>query len=281
MSQSRELQLHIAQMEEIRSILNSMKNLSLIEIHKLARFQIMQGQAVTNIENAAMDFLDFYPLPVVDESVTPICILVGAERGFCGDFNESLINAIASEPYSGVIAIGSRLCNRLADNPLEVIASIEGANVAEEVPAILNRLIDTISSLPVSRGDINRATNAAATLQLTVVYHDNIPSQINRRQILPPFPQQQRSLRYGNPPVLNLEPGDFFSDLTHHYLFAVLHEIFYISLMAENQRRLQHLEGAVKHLDDETVNLRRKSQIYRQEEITEEIEVILLNSEIN
>ena len=72
-----------------------------------------------------------------------------------------------------------------------------------------------------------------------------------------------------------------FSDLTDHYLFAVLHEIFYISLMAENQRRLQHLEGAVKHLDDETVNLRRKSQIYRQEEITEEIEVILLNSEIN
>ena len=122
----------------------------------------------------------------------------------------------------------------------------------------------------------------APTLQLTVVYHDNSPGQINRRQILPPFPrQQQRTLRYGNPPVLNLEPSDFFSDLTDHYLFAVLHEIFYISLMAENQRRLQHLEGAVKHLDDETVNLRRKSQIYRQEEITEEIEVILLNSEIN
>ena len=41
------------------------------------------------------------------------------------------------------------------------------------------------------------------------------------------------------------------------------------------------VEGAVTYLDDETVNLRRKSQIYRQEEITEEIEVILLNSEIN
>jgi len=282
MSQSRELQLHIAQMEEIRSILNSMKNLALIEIHKLARFQTMQGQAVANIENTALDFLDFYPLPVADDNATPICILVGAERGFCGDFNESLINTIASEAYSGIIAIGSRLCNRLVDNPLEVIASIEGANVAEEVPAILNRLIDTISSLPVPRGDINRATNAVFTLQLTVVYHDNIPGQINQRQILPPFPrQQQRTLRYGNPPVLNLEPSDFFSDLTDHYLFAVLYEIFYISLMAENQRRLQHLEGAVKHLDDETVNLRRKSQIYRQEEITEEIEVILLNSEIN
>ena len=61
MSQSRELQLHIAQMEEICSILNAMKNLALIEIHKLGRFQTMQGQAVSNIENAALDFLDFYP----------------------------------------------------------------------------------------------------------------------------------------------------------------------------------------------------------------------------
>jgi F-type H+-transporting ATPase subunit gamma len=50
--------------------------------------------------------------------------------------------------------------------------------------------------------------------------------------------------------------------------------------MAENHNRLQHLEGAVNHLDDETVNLNRKLQIYRQEEITEEIEVILLNSDI-
>ena len=283
MSQSRELQLHIAQMEEIRSILNSMKNLALIEIHKLARFQTMQGQAVANIENAALDFLDFYPLPIADDNATPVCILVGAERGFCGDFNESLINTIAAEAYSGIIAIGSRLCNRLEDNPLKVIASIEGASVAEEVPAVLNRLIDTISSLAVYTGDINyKAASVSSILQLTVVYHDNSPGQINRRQILPPFPrQQQRTLPYGNPPVLNLPPADFFSDLTHHYLFAVLHEIFYISLMAENQRRLQHLEGAVKHLDDETVNLRRKSQIYRQEEITEEIEVILLNSEIN
>jgi len=281
MSQSRELQLHIAQMEEIRSILNSMKNLALIEIHKLARFQTMQGQAVVNIENAALDFLDFYPLPIADDNATPVCILVGAERGFCGDFNESLINTIAAEAYSGIIAIGSRICNRLEDNPLKVIASIEGASVAEEVPAVLNRLIDTISSLAVYTGDINyKAASVSSILQLTVVYHDNSPGQINRRQILPPFPrQQQRTLPYGNPPVLNLPAADFFSDLTHHYLFAVLHEIFYISLMAENQRRLQHLEGAVKHLDDETVNLRRKSQIYRQEEITEEIEVILLNAE--
>jgi len=58
MSLSRELQLHITQLKEIRSILNSMKNLAFIEIHKLLRFKAMQGQAVANIKRAALDFLE-------------------------------------------------------------------------------------------------------------------------------------------------------------------------------------------------------------------------------
>ena len=95
MSQSRELQVHITQMEEIRTILNAMKNLAFMEIHKLGRFQLMQGQAVANIERAAMDFLTFYPgLPLNETNAQRICILLSAERGFCGDFNESLIDAV-------------------------------------------------------------------------------------------------------------------------------------------------------------------------------------------
>lgn len=282
MSLSRELQLHITQLKEIRSILNSMKNLAFMEIHKLQRFKAMQGQAVANIEHAAMDFLDFYPgLAAADDHSVQLCILLGAERGFCGDFNQSLIKAIATKPYTGVIAIGSRLSNRLEGINSEVIATLEGANVTEEVPMVINRLIDTINSLPDYRNN-SRSISAKAipTLQLIVVYHDDAFNQISQRQVLPPFPQHsEQTVHYRNPPVLNLEPGDFFADLVDHYLFAVLHEIFYISLMAENHRRQQHLEGAVNHLDDETVKLQRKSQIYRQEEITEEIEVILLSAE--
>jgi len=278
MSQSHELQRHINQLEEIRTILNAMKNLAFMEIHKLSRYQIMQGQAVVNIEETAMDFLTFYPVQFSGKDhARHICLLVGSERGFCGDFNESLIEAISGVTYSGLIAIGSRLGNRLLDKSLTVIAEIAGANIAEEVPAVLNRLIETIN--------LTTETNQPATLnpsgyRLTAVYHDNGANRIIQRQLFPLIPPQQRkTVQYADSPLLNLDANEFYSDLTHHYLFAVLHEIFYISLMAENHSRLQHLEGAVKHLDDETINLHRKLQIYRQEEITEEIEVILLNSE--
>lgn len=272
MSLSRELQLHISQLKDIRSILNAMKNLSFMEIHKLQRFRTMQSQAVANIEQAALDFLDFYPgMTVADDNATQLCILLGAERGFCGDFNECLIDAIKSKAYSDVIVVGSRLCNRQDDIATKVVATLEGANVAEEVPTIINRLIDTISSL---------YDSAAPSVQLTIVYHDNAAHQINQRQLLPPFTSQNEAMfHYRNPPMLNLEPAVFFTELIDHYLFAVLHEILYISLMSENHSRLQHLEGAVNHLDHETLKLQHKAQIYRQEEITEEIEVILLNAE--
>jgi F-type H+-transporting ATPase subunit gamma len=276
MSQSRELRLHIEQLEEIRSILNSMKNLALIEIQKLARFQTLQSLAVANIEQAAMDFMNFYPVSMTTDTKTAhYCILIGAERGFCGDFNQRLIDSISAETYTGIIAIGSRLGSRLEDSPLEVMQSLEGASVAEEIPTIIHRLLDTLGSLQQTQ-----SAESSLIFKLSAVYHDNVIHQISQRQILPPFPQatEERN-HYGNPPLLNLEPAVFFSDLTDHYLLAVLHEILSISLLAENHQRLQHLEGAVNHLDDETVNLRRKSQSYRQEEITEEIEVILLNAE--
>ncbi|MFI3137740.1 MAG: F0F1 ATP synthase subunit gamma [Methylococcaceae bacterium] len=271
MSQSRALQLHITQMEEIRSILNSMKNLALIEIHKLGRFQTMQGQAVATIEQVALDFLSFYPsLPLPDTNVTALAILVGAERGFCGDFNDSLLKAMQPQTYAGMIAIGSRLHNRLADSPVHVVATMPGANVAEEVPAVLGHLIEII----------NNQQQSQRALTLTVIHHDAVQNHIVTQQIMPPFVQAKPvQVQTGNAPLLNVEPALFFSDLISHYLFAALHEIFYISLMAENHRRLQHLEAAVKHLDDDVVTLRRKSQVYRQEEITEEIEVILLNTE--
>ncbi len=278
MSLSRELQLHITQLKEIRSILNAMKNLAFIELHKLLHFKIMQGQSVATIENVMQDFLSFHPCKVAPEHVTHFCVLLGAERGFCGDFNESLINAITSQSYTGIIAVGSRLCNRLETLTTPVIARLEGANVADEVSIIVTRLLDTINFSP----DFMLTEDAIPTLKLTIVYHDNNPNQINLRQLFPPVTNKHDSTpHFGTPPILNLTAEAFFTELMDHYLFAALHEVFYISLTAENQRRLQHLEAAVNHLDDETTQLQKKSQIYRQEEITEEIEVILLNAENN
>jgi F-type H+-transporting ATPase subunit gamma len=67
--------------------------------------------------------------------------------------------------------------------------------------------------------------------------------------------------------------------LIEQYLFAALHELLYSSLMAENQRRMQQMDAAVRRLEKNSADLLRKRNISRQEEITEEIEVIMLSVE--
>lgn len=268
MSQSHELQLHIGKLSEIRGILNAMKNLALIETHKLARILPLHKQSLVAIEQTAADFLKFYPSPSSgDLEGGPIYIVLGSERGFCGDFNEQLL---AQLPASGpIVAVGARLGGKLADHAAATL--IAGANVAEEVPSVADRLLDGLT-----------ATAFQPDMKLLAIYHDSQTNQAQRRQLLPLPPQPDIAPPVlGYPPLLNMPPEDFFADLLSHYLFTTLHDLLYQSLAAENRRRLQHLEGAVNHLDSEMLKLKRKSQIYRQEEITEEIEVILLNAEEN
>lgn len=277
MSQSHALHTHIGQLKEIRSILNAMKNLAFMEIHKLSRLQAMQNQALSNIEQAAMDFLTYNPeLQAEEYGIQHTAIVVGSERGFCGDFNESLIQELNDESFTHVIVIGNRLINKTAVGNQPDATGIPGANIVEDVPYVIHQLIETISS---SLHNNNVISVTQSGVRLTAIYHDQETSKVNMRQLFPLNLQQNKANSYNHPPTLNLEVSDFYSGLIHHYLFAAFHAIIYNALSAENHSRLQHLEAAVKHLDDDIVNLHRKLQTCRQEEITEEIEVILLNSE--
>ena len=79
--------------------------------------------------------------------------------------------------------------------------------------------------------------------------------------------------------MLNLEPSLFWNQLTDHFLYAALHEVFYTSLMVENQMRLEHMEKAIQRLEKNEIQLSLGYNKIRQEEIIEEIEVILLSAE--
>ncbi len=94
--------------------------------------------------------------------------------------------------------------------------------------------------------------------------------EVNSRQLMPPFAVDENTApAHAYPPVLNLTPEDFFTELLSRYLFVALQEIGCTSLMSENQKRIQHMT---------TSEPTRRYHTRRQEEITEEIEVILINA---
>jgi F-type H+-transporting ATPase subunit gamma len=111
------------------------------------------------------------------------------------------------------------------------------------------------------------------------VYQDPEGSGPVTRVIAPlPLPDKPPQVR-GFPPRLTLTPPEFFGELLEQALLLALQEAFSVSLIAENRRRLEHMDGALRRLDDITAQLARRMNASRQEEITQEIEVIMLSAE--
>jgi F-type H+-transporting ATPase subunit gamma len=275
MTRRRDLERHRRSLDEIRGIMNSMKNLSFMESRKISAFLDVQHSVVSHLEAVAADFLGFYPDTQTDTTgrSVDVCLLIGAERGFCGDFNHALMRRFESMQLKNtlekprLICVGHKLESLLENDELPVIF-VDGASGAEEVGNVLKQIVDHLASLQEHYGLLN----------LYALYHGD-ERQLISRQLLPPFQnllhQQQQE---PHAPELNLEPGKFLLELSYHYLFVVLFEILYTSLMAESRRRVVHLEGAVQHMDEQSEELHRQSNTLRQEEIIEEIEVILLSA---
>jgi len=270
----RDLEHHRRSLGEIREIMNSMKTLAFMETRKLARFLQAQQTVVESIEAVAADFLDFHAdtLPQAGAS-TAVIVAIGTERGFCGGFNQSVMDHLESaidRQASGqayVIAVGGKL-HSLLDREKLAAAFIDGAGVAEEIASVLHAMVEELSALQQQHG----------LLTVYALYHSG-GDGIAMQKLLPPFQQLTRQDKgYTHPPVLHLSAPQFMLELTEHYLFAALHSILSSSLMAENQNRMTHLESAVSHLDDRSQELARRCRAMRQEEIIEEIEVILLSS---
>lgn len=271
MSKRRDLERHLHSLGEIKNIMNAMKNLALMETHKLARVVPTQHRVVTDIEAAARDFVAFHPhLADVDESANEICLLLGSERGFCGDFNETVARAAETHsPTAPRIVVGTRLADRLSDDA-RVVMRIDGPSVLEEVEMVLLKVMETLDAW-------QSAQPQPRSLRPTVLYHQPDVDAVKVSSLHPSGSKPIEPAITGFPPWLYLEPHEFIVQLTEHYLFAALCASFYESLMAENQRRMHHMEYAVQRIEQDSEKLLLQRNSLRQEEITEEIELIMLN----
>lgn len=268
MTQSRDLLLRIAKLAEMSEILTAMKNLSLIENHKLAQIVPLQRDCLETMNRVAEEFLRSFPESAkIKQPLVSVTVLLGSERGFCGDFNAPFIATHVLPVEGHLVVIGNKLANKLPDDVSATIMA--GANVTEETPDVVERILDYCL-----------ATTSLSNLALTIYYRDSALGQVQKQCLLPL--ENAISVHTGSnhaTPLLNLPAEAFFAELSSHYLLTTLYNVVYQALFAEQQRRIQHLEGALNHLNRQITKLHRKSQIYRQEEITEEIEVILLNAQ--
>jgi len=268
-SRRREVERSLGAFHEIRAILDAMRNLAVLETRKIARFRAAHRRALDTLAAAASDVAQFHAPPPAAARVLPVWVLIGSERGFCGDLNEALVRAWREHRGQGtLVAVGTRLAARLPGGA--PIVSVPGPSIAEEVNGVIATLAAELHAA------LEREARGA--LKLRVLHHDPDAGAPLLAE-LEPFPGAEPRTRYGAAPRLNLPGPALLAELGERHLLAQLQALLYGALAAENEKRLRHMDAAIHRLDGETARLRARCNRLRQEEITEEIEILMLSAE--
>ena len=178
MTRRRDLEKHRRSLNEIRDIMNAMKNLAYMETRKISGFLDAQHAVVNHIETVASDFLSFYPETLTETTNTSVDVylLIGAERGFCGDFNHTLLHHFEDIQKPGgvnnlrLITVGHKLKSLLQNNEHMTI-SIDGASAAEEVGNVIYQIVNQLTAIQTQYG----------SLDLYVLYHGDEHQIINQK----------------------------------------------------------------------------------------------------
>ena len=254
MSRYRELTEHLQSLADIRAILAGMRTLAAVELQRVTRLQDA-GMALRQGLEATVAAYYANRAPPAHE--TGMCVLLGSEKGLCGDFNERLLAAVASGT-GPLVLVGSKLAASASDRP-GVVARCVGALATDDVGPVLAGLAQTLAELNAASG------------WLEVLCHDPQQHIIRRLVVLPPPTGSAVRLA----PRLQLPALQFETALLEHYLFAVFNGLLLDSLLAENQQRIAHLQAALQRLDERCEELRLHQRRARQEEFIEEVEVAL------
>lgn len=269
MSRRLELTARLTALRDVNGILEAMKSLALVEVGRIATFIEAQRACLGVIETVVDDFIADRPLAETGHEADVLCAF-GAERSFCGDFNARIATTVrqllddATRPTRTVL-VGAGLTSHWTGPATAIVA---GPSIADEVPAVLQRLADTVATM------LEEASEPGLT-GLLLVSHS--ADAIVVRRLLPL--QRRPAARHPYPLRLNLPPRQFSSLLVEQYIYALLHAALYDSLLAENRRRVDHMESALRRLDERLGELVRLQNRLRQEEITEEIEILMLSLE--
>jgi len=269
MVQWREVGRHIRALNDIGTIMSAMRSLAFIEARRLAEGALRQQETVAAIRVAIDNLVAHYPR--ARPGIMPgrdVLVLIGSERGLCGDFNERVISDLdvsnKSEP-SARIAVGSLLCQRLDEHGVAHLP-IPGAVVNEDIPGVMSHIAASVRASTQQDHDM--------TTGLLVIHHDEGGIVHNERILPVPVMPSERCWR--DRPMLQLRPPELYGMLIEHYVFASLNSLLLASLLAENRQRLDQMSAALDRLHERVDTLDRARRRARQEAITEEIEIILL-----
>ncbi|MCC2616864.1 F0F1 ATP synthase subunit gamma [Aestuariibacter halophilus] len=274
MINARVLKTRMEQLGDIALIIGSLKSIALLESQQARGCVESQAEGLNAMQRAIVRSIAGCPELSLPVPVTPsILLILGSERGFCGNFNARLCDELDALTEAGTVSncqiypVGYRLSVKLEHDP-RVVSALKAASVFAEIDTVLTALTSLVS----------QPETQITPEQVAVLYHDGVSATPRFEPLLGSLATQYREAGEGMRPLLNLNPVAFYAQAMSEYILTRLSHLLTLSFFSENQARLQHLENALSNLDEQTLTLEKQRNHLRQEQITEELETILLSA---
>lgn len=270
------LRARAALLDELRQIVQAMKNIAFVELQRVARVRPAQQQAAQAVMQALRT------LPADPQAAAEAAgasrkgaiawLVVGAERGFCGAFNARLAHAVSElreqQPTARVLVASHRVLDLLAEaGQGGGVVGLPGCAAAEEADAVLDEWLAAIARHASDCRELwllHTADSGLARLRLWPEPESPAqPSGARARQAARPSPGHHLPI-----PVLR-------GALRQQALRLVLQGGLYASLEQENHWRLMQMQRAQDHLDELGKTLQRRYAALRQADITNELETLV------
>lgn len=263
MSQRREIEARLALFDELSGILGAMRSFALAELRRINKREASQQRVMQALSLAVSDLSETLAGDAAGRNESgDIWLLFGSSRGFCGSFNEDVLQFWRSrgQTNGSLILVGERL-HSLLSGDFEA-QRLPGAQGGLDATATIDGIVAAIDTL---------RHQDRSGFRLIACIRDEAGA---RCQQLWPLAVSQRPSP-GYPPLTLAPAAEVAAEVAEHYLYHALLGLLLRSIRIENHMRLMQMDAAMRHLEHGGEELQRQKNRLRQEEIVEEIELMI------
>jgi F-type H+-transporting ATPase subunit gamma len=277
MTRLSDTQEHIASMDELLDIVGAMRSLAAIRMQEaqnalesIRRYSQSMAAAI----GSALPLMQQGRYEAQLDTGCRAVILVTAEHGFVGGFNERLIQAAKSarRPDDTVFIMGTRGALMAAEHGLPAVWTSPMATRLSGAPDTINILANAVYTR-IAHGEICRVDAIYGRYQQGAV------PVIEQRSLLPLDTRSLPRAAPRLPPLHNLPARALVEKLIAEYIFALLTEVAIESIASENAARLSAMDSARDNVTKKLASLRQTAQQERQSEITSELLDLITGAE--
>lgn len=281
-----QLRYRIRAIETIKKITHAMRLISMSARSRLKskedplrEYMKNSAQLLNRIKAHAPDWQNPVINPGENAPHNPLVILIGSQRGLCGNFNTTLFHFFESEiikkPHKKggvvqIIPVGKKAINYIDENPNYSIITSFPELTAKTLNAISHEILELLLRREPKFTNVVVFSNELKTFFV----------QKPRETVLVPFTIEQENTAEPlskDDYLWEQSPNDLLDQLAYQTLEVQLHYLLFESLLAEHAARFISMDNATRNAQSLLEETQLQYNKLRQAKITKELTELVSN----